>query len=217
MTSPPRLVVGITGASGSIYGIRLLELLRQTSIESHLILSDSARLALAYETRFKPREVEALASTVHPFRDVAACVSSGSFATVGMVIAPCSMRTLAEIATGVTSSLLTRAADVVLKERRRLILMVREAPLNLVHLRNMATATEMGAIVFPPVPAFYAQPRSIEEMVDFTVRRVLDLFDIDDQVAPIRRWGEHLGRVSQPAQLSDGSIGSEQESKSDSG
>ncbi len=197
MPSPPRLIVGITGASGIRYGVRILELLRETPIESHLILSDSARLALAYETSFKPREVEALASAVHPFRDVAACVSSGSFATTGMVVAPCSMRTLAEIATGVTSSLLTRAADVVLKERRRLVLMVRETPLNLVHLRNMMTVTEMGGIVFPPVPAFYAQPTSIAEMVDFTVRRVLDLFGIDECIAPIQRWGEQLGRPRQ--------------------
>ena len=199
MASTPRLIVGITGASGIRYGVRLLELLRETSIESHLILSDSARLALAYETALKPRDVEAMASAVHPFRDVAACVSSGSFATTGMVVAPCSMRTLAEIATGVTSSLLTRAADVVLKERRRLVLMVRETPLNLVHLRNMTTVTEMGGIVFPPVPAFYARPASIADMVDFTVRRVLDLFGIDDGVAPIQRWGEQLGRPRQAA------------------
>lgn len=192
--SAPRLIVGITGASGVIYGIRLLEILHPAPIETHLILSDSARLALSYETDLKPRDVEALADTVHPFRDVAACLSSGSFTTLGMVIAPCSMRSLAEIATGVTASLLTRAADVVLKERRRLVLVTREAPLNLVHLRNMTTVTEMGGIVFPPVPAFYARPESVVEMVDFTVRRVLDLFAIDETVAPIPRWGEQLGR-----------------------
>lgn len=189
-----RLIVGITGASGVIYGVRLLEILKTTPIETHLILSDSGRLALGYETNLKPRDIEALATAVHPFRDVAACVSSGSFATLGMVIAPCSMRSLAEIATGVTASLLTRAADVVLKERRRLVLVAREAPLNLVHLRNMTTVTEMGGIVFPPVPAFYARPASLDEMVDYTVRRVLDLFGIDNTVAPIPRWGEQLGR-----------------------
>lgn len=204
MAFPPRLIVGITGASGIVYGIRLLELLRATPIETHLILSDSARLALVYETDWKPREVEALAAAVHPFRDVAACVASGSFATVGMVIAPCSMRTLAEIASGATSSLLTRAADVVLKERRRLVLMVRETPLNLVHLRNMTTVTEMGAIVFPPVPAFYARPGSIAELVDFTVRRVLDLFGVDDEIAPIPRWGEQLGRGARSSDADGG-------------
>jgi flavin prenyltransferase len=194
MPASPRLIVGITGASGVLYGIRLLDVLRPTPIETHLILSDSARLALTYETTLKPRDIEQLATAVHPFRDVAACVSSGSFATLGMVIAPCSMRSLAEIATGVTSSLLTRAADVVLKERRRLVLVTREAPLNLVHLRNMVTVTEMGAIVFPPVPAFYAKPATLDELVDYTVRRVLDLFDVDEAVAPIPRWGEQLGR-----------------------
>jgi len=177
-----------------VYGVRLLEILRPTPIETHLILSDSARLAISYETDLKPRTIEALATRVHPFRDVAACVSSGSFATLGMVIAPCSMRSLAEIATGVTASLLTRAADVVLKERRRLVLVTREAPLNLVHLRNMTTVTEMGGIIFPPVPAFYSRPESINAMVDYTVRRVLDLFAIDPAIAPIRRWGEDIGR-----------------------
>ncbi len=190
----PRLIVGITGASGVIYGVRLLEVLRTTPIETHLILSDSARLAISYETDLKPKAIEALATEVHPFRNVAACLSSGSFATLGMVVAPCSMRTLAEIATGVTASLLTRAADVVLKERRRLVLLTREAPLNLVHLRNMTTVTEMGGIIFPPVPAFYSRPESIDEMVDYTVRRVLDLFAIDPSVAPIPRWGEQIGR-----------------------
>lgn len=197
MPSPPRLIVGITGASGVIYGVRLLDVLRSTPIETHLILSDSARLALSYETELKPRDIEQLADASHPFRDVAACVSSGSFATLGMVIAPCSMRSLAEVATGVTSSLLTRAADVVLKERRRLVLVTREAPLNLVHLRNMVTITEMGGIVFPPVPAFYARPESVDDLVDYTVRRVLDLFDVDATVAPIPRWGEQLGRKTQ--------------------
>lgn len=194
MSSSARLIVGITGASGVIYGVRLLDMLRPTPIETHLILSDSARLALSYETELKPRDIEQLADASHSFRDVAACVSSGSFATMGMVIAPCSMRSLAEIATGVTASLLTRAADVVLKERRRLVLVTREAPLNLVHLRNMVTVTEMGGIVFPPVPAFYARPASVEDLVDYTVRRVLDLFGVDAAVASIPRWGEQLGR-----------------------
>ena len=184
---PKRLIVGMTGASGAIYGVRLLRLLKNTGIETHLVMSRSARITLTQEMDIEVAEVSALASVVHPVDNIGASISSGSFRTMGMVIAPCSMRSLAEIATGVTSSLVTRAADVVLKERRRLVLMVREAPLHLGHLRAMTAATEMGAIVYPPVPAFYARPASLEQMVDHTLGRVLDLFEIDN--AAVSRWG----------------------------
>jgi flavin prenyltransferase len=181
-----RLIVGISGASGVLYGVRLLELLRPTPIETHLVLSKAAQVTLASETEMTLAEVTALADVVHPANDIAATISSGSFRTMGMVVAPCSMRSLAEIATGVTSTLLTRAADVVLKERRRLVLLVRETPLHLGHLRSMAAATEMGAVVYPPVPALYAKPASIAEMIDHTLGRVLDLFDID--IGTVKRW-----------------------------
>src|SRR5579863_9002115 len=184
---PKRLIVGMTGASGAIYGVRLLRLLQNTGIETHLVMSRSARITLTQEMDIDVAEVSALASVVHPVDNIGASISSGSFKTMGMVIAPCSMRSLAEIATGVTSSLVTRAADVVLKERRRLVLMVRETPLHLGHLRSMTAATEMGAIVYPPVPAFYAKPASLEQMVDHTLGRVLDLFDIAN--AAVSRWG----------------------------
>ncbi len=183
-----RLVIGISGASGVIYGVRLLELLRQTDIETHLVMSRSAQVTLAHETDRKVAEVCALADVTYAPQDVAAAISSGSFRTLGMIIAPCSMRSLAEIATSATSSLLTRAADVVLKERRRLVLMVRETPLHLGHLRAMVAGTEVGAIVYPPVPAFYARPESLEQMVDHTLGRVLDLFGLDLGIAA--RWGE---------------------------
>ncbi len=183
-----RLIIGISGASGVIYGVRLLELLQPTDIETHLVMSRSAEVTLTLETAHKPAEIRALASVFHPVQDVAAAISSGSFQTLGMIIAPCSMRSMAEIATGVTSTLLTRAADVVLKERRRLVLMVRETPLHSGHLRTMLTLSEMGAIIAPPVPAFYARPESVAAMVDHTLGRVLDLFDID--VGTVRRWRE---------------------------
>ena len=183
-----RLIVGISGASGVIYGIRLLEMLRDAGVETHLVMSHAAEVTTAYETRRKIAEVRSLATTVHGINDIAASISSGSFRTAGMVVAPCSMRSLAEIVNGVTSTLLTRAADVVLKERRRLVLLVRESPLHLGHLRNMVAATEMGAIIAPPVPAFYAKPASIEEMVDHTLGRLLDLFDIES--GTVRRWRE---------------------------
>ncbi|MDX6752012.1 UbiX family flavin prenyltransferase [Geminicoccaceae bacterium 1502E] len=183
-----RLILGITGASGVVYGIRTLELLRGTGIETHLVLTRSAALTIGYETERRIDEVRALADHVHPLADVGASIASGSFRTAGMLIAPCSMRTLAAIATGNTDNLLTRAADVVLKERRRLVLLVRETPLHLGHLRNMTAVTEMGAIVAPPVPAFYAKPGSLEEMVDHTIGRVLDLFDID--TGTVTRWRE---------------------------
>lgn len=184
---PRRLIVGITGASGAIYGVRLLRLLRAAGIETHLIMSRSAKIALTQELDVSVAEVIGLADVVHQVDNVGASISSGSFRTLGMVIAPCSMRSLSEIASGVTSSLLTRAADVVLKERRRLVLLVREAPLHLGHLRSMTAATEMGAIVYPPVPAFYARPESLEQMVDHTLGRVLDLFDIETNA--VSRWG----------------------------
>jgi flavin prenyltransferase len=184
---PRRLIVGITGASGAIYGVRLLRLLQTADIETHLVMSRSAKITLTQEMDIGVAEVSSLASVVHQVDNIGASIASGSFKTMGMVIAPCSMRSLAEIASGATSSLVTRAADVVLKERRRLILLVREAPLHLGHLRAMTAATEMGAIVYPPVPAFYARPASLEQMVDHTLGRVLDLFDIENTA--VSRWG----------------------------
>ena len=187
---PRRLIVGLSGASGVTYGVRLLELLRSAApeIETHLVMTRAAALTIGYELDRRLEEVKALASVVHPAGDVGASIASGSFKTSGMIIAPCSMRTLAAIATGVSDTLLTRAADVVLKERRRLVLLARETPLHLVHLRNMATVTEMGAIVAPPVPAFYARPQSLGQMIDQTLARALDLFDIE--LPGITRWRE---------------------------
>lgn len=191
-----RMIVGISGASGVVYGVRLLEVLRDGGFETHLIMSKSAELTLAYETDLKVADVKALAHTVYPNTDIGAAVSSGSFKTRGMIIAPCSIRTVSEIATGVTSSLLSRAADVVLKERRRLVLMVRETPLHTGHLRTLTQASEIGAIIAPPLPGFYAKPESIADMIDHTVGRVLDLFDIE--VGLVRRWGEPPTTKSRP-------------------
>jgi 4-hydroxy-3-polyprenylbenzoate decarboxylase len=188
-SSPRRLIVGISGASGVVYGVRLLQLLRNAGIETHLVMSKTAEVTFAYETRLKIAEVRAIAHTAHVIDDMAAPISSGSFPTIGMIVAPCSIRSMSEIATGVTSTLLTRAADVTLKERRRLVLMVRETPLHTGHLRTMTALSEMGAIIAPPVPAFYAKPATIDDMVDHSVGRMLDLFDIDVGVTP--RWGEH--------------------------
>ncbi len=182
-----RVIVGITGATGTIYGVRMLELLRAAGIETHLVVSNAGEMTRAYETNLSKEDLRALADVAYDIHDVGAALSSGSFKTLGMAIAPCSMGTLAEIATGTASSLLTRAADVCLKERRRLVLMARETPLHLTHLRNMVAATEMGAIVCPPVPAFYAKPQTLQDMVDHTVGRVLDLFDLD--VPVVKRWG----------------------------
>jgi 4-hydroxy-3-polyprenylbenzoate decarboxylase len=183
-----RLIVGISGASGVVYGIRLLEVLKNVGIETHLVMSKSAELTLAYETDLKVAAVKALAGVTYANTDIGAAISSGSYKTDGMLIAPCSIRTAAEIATGVTSTLLSRAADVILKEHRRLVLMVRESPLHVGHLRTLTQLAEMGAIVAPPVPSFYTRPETIADMVDHTVGRMLDLFDID--VGLVRRWGE---------------------------
>ena len=185
---PARLVIGISGASGVIYGIRLLEILKSTMIETHLVLSKTAELTLAYETDRKLAAVKSLADKVYAPEDLAAAISSGSFQTMGMIVAPCSVKTLAEIATGVTTTLISRAADVTLKERRRLVLMVRETPLHAGHIKNMLAATEMGAIIAPPVPAMYAQPKNINEMVDHSLGRALDLFGINTD--KVMRWGE---------------------------
>ena len=192
MTKPSRLIIGITGASGVRYGVRLLQILRPLPVETHLVLSRTAEVTLACETQFKVAEVQALADQCHSAADMAAPIASGSFRTLGMIVAPCSIRTMAEIASGVTASLLTRAADVVLKERRRLVLMVRETPLHTGHLRTMTQLSEIGAIIAPPVPAFYAQPQSLDEMVDHTLGRILDLFDLD--TGTVRRWGEGAER-----------------------
>jgi 4-hydroxy-3-polyprenylbenzoate decarboxylase len=184
---PRRIVVGITGATGAVYGVRLLQRLGAIpGVETHLVVSDAASLTLHQEVGMQRRDVEALAHVVHKNREIGASIASGSFQTDGMVIAPCSMKTLAAVAHGLADNLVARAADVILKERRRLILMVRETPLNLAHLRNMTAVTEMGGIVFPPLPSFYHRPASIDEMVDHTLDRVLDLLGIDNAAAP--RW-----------------------------
>jgi flavin prenyltransferase len=181
---PRRLIVAITGATGSIYGVRLLETLRRMGgIESHLLISSAGWLNLQHELLLTKDDVHPLADVVHSVRDVGASIASGSFATDGMIVAPCSMKTLASIAHGFADNLITRAADVTLKERRRLVLLVRETPLNLAHLRNMTAVTEMGGIVFPPLPAFYNRPSSIDEIVDDTVARVLDLFGLGRPLA----------------------------------
>ena len=183
-----RLVIGISGASGIAYGVRALQLLRNAGVETHLVMSRTAEVTSAYEGGLKVSEIKALADVCHSSSDMTASIASGSFGTIGMIVAPCSIRSMAEIASGVTTSLLTRAADVTLKERRRLVLMVRETPLHTGHLRSMTALSEMGAIIAPPVPAFYAKPASIEDIVDHTIGRVLDLFGIE--VGAVRRWGE---------------------------
>jgi 4-hydroxy-3-polyprenylbenzoate decarboxylase len=185
---PQRLIIGISGASGIVYGIRLLQLLRNTPVETHLVMTRAAEIALAHETDCKVTDIRALADVAYGINDIGAALASGSYRTAGMIISPCSIRSMSEIATGVTSTLLTRAADVTLKERRRLVLMVRETPLHTGHLRTMLALSEMGVIVAPPVPAFYANAASISDIVDQTVGRVLDLFDIE--VGVVRRWRE---------------------------
>ncbi|WNN51228.1 UbiX family flavin prenyltransferase [Hafnia alvei] len=185
-----RLIIGISGASGAIYGVRLLEVLQSVpDIETHLIMSNAARQTLALETDLQLRDVQSLADVVHDSRDIAASVSSGSFKTAGMVILPCSMKTLSGIVHSYTDNLLTRAADVVLKEHRRLVLCVRETPLHLGHLRMMTTAAELGAIVMPPVPAFYHRPQTLQDIIDQTVNRVIDQFDIEIPEDLFTRWG----------------------------
>jgi flavin prenyltransferase len=186
-----RLVVGISGASGVTYGLRVLDACRDLGVESHVVVSRSAALTLAQETALSVADVTARAAVTHKAGDVGASIASGSYRTLGMIVAPCSVRTMSEIATGVTSTLLTRAADVTLKERRPLVLMVRETPLHLGHLRTMVKLAEMGAVIAPPLPAFYARPQSLEEMVDQSVGRALDLFGLS--WTPVKRWGEDVG------------------------
>ncbi len=199
MTRPTRLIVAITGATGAIYGVRLLQHLRALEqVETHVMISDAGVLNLHQELDLKRKDVEALADVVHSVRDVGASIASGSFQSDGMIIAPCSMKTLAAVAHGFADNLITRAADVVLKERRRLVLMVRETPFNLAHLRNMTAVTEMGGIIFPPLPNFYHRPDSIEAMVDHSLARVLDLFQLEHQLAP--RWS---GMKSEPTSAAD--------------
>ena len=185
---PRRIVVAITGATGAIYGVQLLRRLHATpGVETHLVISDAATLTLHQELGLQRRDAENLAHVVHRNRDIGASIASGSFQTDGMIVAPCSMKTLAAVAHGLSDNLVTRAADVMLKERRRLVLMVRETPFNLAHLRNMTAVTEMGGIVFPPLPSFYQRPATIEEMVEHTVDRAVDLLGLDNAHAP--RWG----------------------------
>lgn len=184
-----RLIIGISGASGAIYGVRLLQVLRDVpGVETHLIVSNAARQTLALETDISLREVQALADVVHDARDIAAAVSSGSYRTAGMVILPCSIKTLSAIVHSYTDGLLARAADVVLKERRPLVLCVRETPLHLGHLRLMTAAAELGAVIMPPVPAFYHRPQSVQEIIDQTVNRVIDQFDIELDRDLFTRW-----------------------------
>lgn len=192
----PRLIVGISGASGVILGVRTLEAARRLGVETHLVMSRAAELTLAYESDLKVADVHALADHVHGVGDMGAAISSGSFRTLGMIVVPCSIRSLSEIATGVTSSLLSRAADVVLKERRRLVLLVRETPLHLGHLRSMVAVTEMGAVVMPPVPAFYAAPHSLDAMTAQTVGRALDLFGLD--TGEVKRWRDDGEKPTRP-------------------
>ncbi len=191
-SKPERLVIGLSGASGVAYGIRALEALAELGVESHLVMTKPAEMTIGYETKLSPRDVAAKADYSYAIQDIAAPIASGSFKTAGMLVAPCSVRTMSEIATGVTTSLLTRAADVMLKERRPLVLMVRETPLHLGHLRTMTALAEMGAIILPPVPAFYAEPKNLSDLVDQMVGRALDLFGYD--WPDMKRWGEELAK-----------------------
>jgi len=186
-----RLIVGISGASGVMLGVRVLDACRELGVESHLVVTKAAAMTLSDETDIVLADLNARADVVHKLTDIGAAIASGSYPTLGMIVAPCSVRTMSEIATGVTSTLLTRAADVVLKERRRLVLMVRETPLHLGHLRTMTSLAEMGAVIAPPMPAFYTRPGSVEEIVDQSVGRALDVFGLD--WSPVRRWGEDVG------------------------
>jgi 4-hydroxy-3-polyprenylbenzoate decarboxylase len=195
--SGQRLIVGVSGASGAAYGLRVLDACAELGVESHLVASRAAALTLKQETGLAIADLNARASVVHRLSDVGASIASGSFRTLGMIVAPCSVRTMSEIATGVTSTLLTRAADVTLKERRPLVLMVRETPFHLGHLRTMVRLAEMGAIIAPPLPALYAKPTSIAAMVDQSVGRTLDLFGLSWDV--VQRWGEDVGPVEDDA------------------
>jgi flavin prenyltransferase len=190
-TDPKRLIVGISGASGIVYGIRTLEFLRKAGVETHLVMSKAAEMTLVYETDLKVKDVRAMADVYHAMPNIGASISSGSFRTMGMLIVPCSVRTMGEIATGVTSSLMSRAADVVLKERRRLVLAFRETPLHGGHLRTMTQLSDMGAIVAPIVPAFYTRPQTLDDIIDHTVGRLLDLFDLD--IGVVKRWKTESG------------------------
>jgi 4-hydroxy-3-polyprenylbenzoate decarboxylase len=193
-----RLIVGITGASGTIYGVRLLQMLKGSDIETHLVMSRWAARTLVHETDFTPDDVQKLASVVHPITDQGAAISSGSFVTLGMVIAPCSVRTVAAIAHGLGDNLIHRAADVVLKERRKLVLAVREAPLSDIHLENMLKLSRMGVVIAPPVPAFYSRPKSIDEMVNYTVARLLDQFDLH---VDVERWSGLKAVADEPIEI----------------
>jgi len=193
MAATQRLIVGISGASGAIYGVRTLEAAKKAGIETHLVLTKTAAMTLAYETDWTVKKVQALADVVHSAEDLGAAISSGSFRTLGMIVAPCSMRSVSEIAYGNTTGLLTRAADVQLKEKRRVVLLAREAPLHVGHLRALTQAAEIGAVILPPVPAFYARPTTIDELVGHTVGRALDLFGIETDL--VRRWGESPRRT----------------------
>ena len=188
-----RMIVGMTGASGAIYGIRLLQMLKTLEVKTHLVMSQAAEVTLAHETVMKVSEVRQLADQWYKIDDIAAAPASGSYQTVGMIIAPCSMRTAGELASGITSNLLTRSADVAIKERRRLVLMVRETPLHSVHLGNLKTLSDLGVVIAPPVPAFYTRPKGVDEIVDHSIARVLDLFGL----APnnVLRWGENIGKI----------------------
>lgn len=181
-----RIIVGISGASGIVYGVRMLEALKHAGVETHLVVSKAAEMTLAYELDIKAKDLREMADVYHPQGDIGASISSGSFPTLGMVIAPCSIRTMSEIATGVTGSLMSRAADVVLKERRRLVLAIRETPLHTGHLRTMLQLSEMGAIIAPVMPAFYNRPQSLDDIVNHSVGRMLDLFGIDADF--VKRW-----------------------------
>jgi len=195
--TPRRIVIGISGASGAAYGLAALALARAAGVETHLVVSRSALLTLHQEAGLRMADLEGRADVIHPAADIGACIASGSFRTMGMLVAPCSVRTMSEIASGVTSTLMSRAADVVLKERRRLVLMLRETPLHLGHLETMTRLTRMGAVIMPPVPAFYAKPRNLDEMVTHSTARALDLFDID--TGAVKRWGGLKGSFAPEA------------------
>lgn len=182
-----KIIVGISGASGAIYGIRLLEALQESDVETHLVISRAATITITQETTYKVSDIKKLADICYNIDDIGAAISSGSFKTLGMIIAPCSVKTMSEIATGITSNLLSRAGDVILKERRKLVLAVRETPFHLGHLRTMTSLAEMGAVVVPPLPAFYPKPETIDEIVNHSVGRLLDLFEIENNL--VKRWG----------------------------